>query len=53
MLTIWLGYLVVGGRDGIWSEGYFVSTVGAGEGQIKKYIRKQGEEDFGQAELEM
>jgi len=41
------------GTDGIWSEGYFVSTVGANEEQIRKYIQKQGEEDFGQAELEM
>lgn len=41
------------GNDGIWSEGYFVSTVGVNEEQIRKYIQKQGEEDFGQAQLEV
>lgn len=40
------------GSNGIWSEGYFVSTVGANEAQIKKYIEQQGKEDFGQAQLE-
>lgn len=37
-------------NDGIWSDGYFVSTVGVNEEQVRKYIQKQGEEDFGQAE---
>ena len=41
------------GNDGIWSEGYFVSTVGLNEEVIRKYIQKQGEEDFGQAQLEL
>jgi len=41
------------GTDGIWSEGYFVSTVGANEEQIRKYIQQQGEENFGQAKLEI
>ncbi len=36
------------GTDGIWSEGYFVSTSGISEAIIKKYIQKQGEEDAGQ-----
>lgn len=36
------------GSDGIWSDGYFVSTVGSNAEVIKKYIRLQGEEDAGQ-----
>ncbi len=38
-------------RDGIWSDGYFVSTVGVNESVIRKYIEKQGQEDSGQAKL--
>lgn len=41
------------GADGIWSDGYFVSTVGIEEGIIKRYIETQGKEDIGQAELEL
>ena len=41
------------GTDGIWSDGYFVATVGINEEVIRKYIQKQGEEDFGQAKLEL
>src|SRR5438876_22438 len=41
------------GTDGIWSDGYFVSTVGVNEGTIKKYIENQGKEDTGQAMLEI
>ena len=40
------------GQDGIWSRGYFVSTVGIDEATIKKYIEMQGTEDSGQAKLE-
>lgn len=40
------------GDDGIWSDGYFVSTVGIDEATIRKYIEKQGQEDSGQAQLE-
>ena len=40
------------GRDGIWSDGYFVSTVGVNERVIRRYIEHQGKEDSGQAELE-
>ena len=36
------------GSDGIWSEGYFASTVGVNESVIKKYIENQGREDAGQ-----
>ena len=40
------------GVDGIWSKGYFVSTIGVNESVIRKYVQKQGEEDSGQALLE-
>ena len=36
------------GTDGIWSDGYFVSTVGADQETIKRYIERQGKEDVGQ-----
>jgi len=38
--------------NGIWSRGYFVSTVGISESTIRKYIEMQGKEDSGQAKLE-
>ena len=41
------------GEDGIWSIGYFVSTVGVNESVIRRYIERQGLEDSGQAKLEM
>jgi len=40
------------GTDGIWSDGYFVTTIGVNEQQIKQYIENQGKEDSGQALLE-
>jgi len=40
------------GQEGIWSRGYFVSTVGISESTIRKYIEMQGKEDSGQALLE-
>ena len=40
------------GTDGIWSDGYFVSTIGLNESMIKQYIENQGKEDAGQAKLE-
>jgi len=39
------------GRSGVWSDSYFVSTVGINEQIIKKYIENQGREDSGQAQL--
>jgi putative transposase len=39
-------------QNGIWSRGYFVSTVGISESTIRKYIEMQGKEDSGQALLE-
>ena len=41
------------GSEGIWSIGYFVSTVGINEDTIRKYIEYQGWEDSGQAKLEL
>lgn len=41
------------GTDGVWSDGYFVSTVGINEEVIKRYIEQQGREDAGQAVLEI
>ena len=37
----------------VWATGYFVSTVGVSEETIQNYIRNQGEEDAGQAKLEL
>jgi len=39
------------GIDGIWSDGYFVSTIGINEKVIMRYIENQGMEDMGQAQL--
>lgn len=39
------------GTSGVWSEGYFVTTVGINESVIRKYIQYQGQEDNGQAKL--
>jgi REP element-mobilizing transposase RayT len=39
-------------RGGIWSKGYFVSTVGITEEIIRRYVAKQAQEDAGQAQLE-
>jgi putative transposase len=36
------------GTDSVWSDGYFVSTVGIDESTIRKYIENQGREDEGQ-----
>ena len=41
------------GSDGIWSVGYFISTVGVNESIINRYIEQQGREDSGQAQLEL
>lgn len=39
-------------HEGIWSKGFFVSTVGINESVIRKYVEMQGKEDTGQAQLE-
>ena len=36
---------------GMWSDGYFVSTIGINEEQIKRYIEYQGQEDKGGAQI--
>lgn len=36
------------GTDSVWSEGYFVTSVGVNEHAIKKYIEQQGKKDLGQ-----
>lgn len=36
------------GTDAVWSEGYFVSTVGINELIIQRYIENQGKKDAGQ-----
>ena len=41
------------GVEGIWSIGYFVSTVGISEEVIQNYIEMQAKEDSGQAQLEL
>ena len=41
------------GFDGLWSIGYFISTVGISEQIIRRYIEHQGQEDSGQALLEL
>ena len=35
-------------KDGIWSVGYFSSTIGLNESQIRKYIAWQGKKDVPQ-----
>ena len=41
------------GTDSVWSRGFFVSMVGINEQTIRNYVRWQGQEDFGQAQLEL
>ena len=39
------------GREGIWSRGYCVSTVGLNEKEILAYVEYQNKEDCGQQKL--
>ena len=39
-------------NEGIWSKGFFVSTVGINEGIIRKYVQMQEKEDTGQTKFE-
>ena len=39
------------GTNSIWSEGYFVSTVGINEAAIRRYIENQGQADAGQTNV--
>ena len=38
-------------NEGMWSTGFFVSTVSINEGVIKKYVEMQGKEDTGQTQF--
>jgi len=40
------------GKGGMWSVGYYMSTVGLDETMIQNYVRYQEKEDLGQAKLE-
>ena len=40
------------GTEAVWSEGYFVSTVGIDEAMIHAYIEAQGKKDAGQTKFE-
>lgn len=39
-------------NDGVWSKGFFVSTVGINEAIIRKYVQMQEKEDTGQTKFE-
>ncbi len=41
------------GTEAVWSEGYFVSTIGMDEAVIKAYIENQGKKDAGQTKFEI
>ena len=41
------------GTDAVWSEGYFVSTVGIDETMIYAYIEEQDKKDAGQTKFEV
>ena len=41
------------GTEAVWSEGYFVSTVGIDEEFIRAYIEEQGKKDAGQTKFEV
>jgi putative transposase len=40
-------------EGGIWARGCFASTVGINEATIRQYVRHQGEQETGQAQLEL
>lgn len=41
------------GTESVWSEGYFVSTVGVHDSVIRQYIEEQGKKDAGQTLFEI
>jgi putative transposase len=41
------------GTESVWSEGYFVTTVGMNEVQIMEYVEQQGKKDAGQTKFEV
>ena len=40
-------------KEGIWSRGFFVTSVGLTEDLVRKYVQMQEKEDTGQAKLEV
>ncbi|MGE0471069.1 MAG: IS200/IS605 family transposase [Nitrospira sp.] len=38
---------------GVWARGFFASTVGINEATIRQCVRHQGEQETGQAQLEL
>ncbi len=40
-------------ENGVWSLGYFVSSVGIDEAIIKHYVEWQGRQDSGQLHMEL
>jgi len=38
---------------GVWARGFFASTVGINEATIRHYVQHQGEQETGQAQLEL
>ncbi|MFH1426245.1 MAG: IS200/IS605 family transposase [Candidatus Kerfeldbacteria bacterium] len=46
-----LSHMYENDKMGIWSDGYFVSTVGVNRNTIEKYIEQQGKEDKGQTKF--
>jgi len=38
---------------GVWAGGFFASTVGINEATIRQYVRHQGDQETGQAQLEL
>ena len=41
------------GKDIVWSVGYYVSSLGYEEAEVRKYIRWQGRQDLGQVQLSL
>ena len=41
------------GGGGMWSGGYFVSTIGLDDEMVRRYVEHQEKEDLGQAQLEL
>ena len=48
----WLDKVYWGTRS-LWSSGYFVSTIGLNEEQIKNYVKYQKKQDSGQTKFEI
>jgi hypothetical protein len=44
---------ILGSRGHVWSKGSFVSTTGINEAVIRHYMEMPGQEDTGQAQLDL